>query len=669
MKIRYLYFFFLVVSLNTLTAQIPQRQIDSLIHSLSDLNEEEKVVTLNNIAWNISYNDFNLGLDYAFKSIELAKKINHIKGLSRAYNTVGTIYADLGMYDEALKYYNLTIEINKKNNLKDGLASVYANIANIHAHLQNYQIAKEYYLLSNQKFRELNKVDSKVKTDLSLSKIYSVLNQEDSADYYLDEAFKSAEKMDKNPHIIANVFVGKAQNELVKNNYAQTLLYLRGAEEKFTQVNSSYDLFQVYKIYGELYYQQKKYALAVKYYTKGLDKYSKNSTVTLKSDVYKGLSDTYLAVGNFAQAHFYQTKHILITDSLNKENSKNRLLIMENTFKNERSQLELENLKNINRLQEAEIEKQNTQKIALAIGLFLTLMLVFFVLKSYREKRKANELILTQKKIVEEKHKEITDSINYAERIQRSFLATTEMLDNHLKDYFVFFKPKDVVSGDFYWAAQLNNGNFAFTCADSTGHGVPGAIMSILNISSLEKSIEKETEPNKILNKTREIIIERLKKDGSTDGGRDGMDCSLLVLNKERTQLSFAAANNPVFIVNPNRTEWPVNSLPFGEGRGGAEFKPDKMPVGKHDNDQDSFALQTSSLQKGDVIYTLTDGFSDQFGGDKGKKYMIKNFKELLLQIVHLPMLEQEKKIAIEFDNWKGKLEQVDDVCVIGVRI
>ncbi len=382
MKIRYLYFFFLVALLNTtLTAQIPQRQIDSLIHSLLDLNEEEKVVTLNNIAWNISYNDFNLGLDYAFKSIELAKKINHIKGLSRAYNTVGTIYADLGMYDEALKYYNLTIEINKENHLKDGLASVYANIANIHAHLQNYQIAKEYYLLSNQKFKELNRVDSKVKTDLSLSKIYSALNHEDSADYYLDEAFKSAEKMNKNPHIIANVFVGKAQNELAKNNYAQTLLYLRGAEEKFTQVNSSYDLFQVYVIYGQLYFQQKKYMYAIKYYNQALDKYSKNSTVSLKRDAYKGLSDSYLEVGNFAQAHFFQTKHILITDSLNKENSKNRLLIMENTFKNERSQLELENLKNINRLQEAEIEKQNTQKIALAIGLFFNIDDCFFCFK------------------------------------------------------------------------------------------------------------------------------------------------------------------------------------------------------------------------------------------------------------------------------------------------
>jgi len=179
----------------------------------------------------------------------------------------------------------------------------------------------------------------------------------------------------------------------------------------------------------------------------------------------------------------------------------------------------------------------------------------------------------------------------------------------------------------------------------------------------------EKTEPNQILNQTRKIIIERLRKDGSTEGGKDGMDCSLLVFNQDRTQLSFAAANNPVFIVNPNRTEWPVNSLPFGEGRGGAEFKPDKMPVGKHDNDEESFTLNTTVLQKGDVIYTLTDGFPDQFGGDKGKKYMIKNLKELLLQIAHLPVLEQEQKLAEEFDKWKGENEQVDDVCIIGVRI
>ncbi|MBW6484283.1 MAG: serine/threonine-protein phosphatase [Vicingaceae bacterium] len=182
---------------------------------------------------------------------------------------------------------------------------------------------------------------------------------------------------------------------------------------------------------------------------------------------------------------------------------------------------------------------------------------------------------------------------------------------------------------------------------------------------------------------TREIIIERLKKDGTADGGKDGMDCSLLVLNKDRTQLFFASANNPVFIVrstviaSEERTkqsvpEEQIASLPTvvrNDGYELIEFKPDKMPVGKHDNDTESFTLHTASLQKGDVIYALTDGFSDQFGGEKGKKYMIKNLKELLLQIAHLPMYEQEQKLAEEFENWKGSNEQVDDVLIMGVRI
>jgi len=262
--------------------------------------------------------------------------------------------------------------------------------------------------------------------------------------------------------------------------------------------------------------------------------------------------------------------------------------------------------------------------------------------------------VVQQKEIIEEKHKEITDSINYAERIQRSFLATRDILDTNLKDYFVFFKPKDVVSGDFYWAGKLNDDNFALMVADSTGHGVPGAIMSILNISSLEKSIEKETQPDRILNETRKIIINRLKKDGSPEGGKDGMDGSLLVLNNDKTQLTFASAHNPIIIIRNGEI---------------LEFKADKMPVGKHDNDQQSFTLQTIHLQKRDVIYTFTDGFPDQFGGEKGKKYMIKNLKELFLSIAYLPMKEQEQKLYDEFNRWKGYNEQVDDVCIVGVRI
>jgi serine phosphatase RsbU (regulator of sigma subunit) len=263
--------------------------------------------------------------------------------------------------------------------------------------------------------------------------------------------------------------------------------------------------------------------------------------------------------------------------------------------------------------------------------------------------------VVEQKHLIEEKHKEITDSINYAERIQRSFLATRELLDEHLKDYFVLFQPKDVVSGDFYWASKLNDGNFAYVTADSTGHGVPGAIMSILNISSLELAIkEKVTEPGEIFNYTRNEIINRLKKDGSAEGGKDGMDASLIVLNKEKTKLTYAAANNPVWILRNGE----IFNLP-----------PDKMPVGKHDKDQTPFTQQEFDLQKGDLIYSLTDGMPDQFGGPRGKKYKYTQLKEFLLSIAHLTMNEQKEKLALEFANWKGDLEQVDDVAIIGVRV
>lgn len=282
--------------------------------------------------------------------------------------------------------------------------------------------------------------------------------------------------------------------------------------------------------------------------------------------------------------------------------------------------------------------------------------LVIEVNKATIEIVKQKNVVEEQKKVVEEKHKEITDSINYAERIQRSLLASKELLDENLKEYFVFFQPKDVVSGDFYWAGILNNNHFALLTADSTGHGVPGAIMSILNISCLEKAVDaqKLVEPGDILNYTRLKIIETLKKDGSAEGGKDGMDCSLLSFDFQNNKLTCAAANNPVWIVRDKQL---------------TVCAPNKMPVGKHDNDTTSFTQHTFELQKGDVVYTLTDGMSDQFGGPNGKKFMSKQLKELLISISDLPMQEQKEKLYSALTSWKGSLEQVDDICVIGVRV
>ena len=271
-----------------------------------------------------------------------------------------------------------------------------------------------------------------------------------------------------------------------------------------------------------------------------------------------------------------------------------------------------------------------------------------------REVIAEKKLVEDQKLLIETKHKEITDSINYAERIQRSFLASHELLNQKLTDYFVYYQPKDVVSGDFYWASELKNRDFAIAIADSTGHGVPGAIMSILNISSLEKAIETEVSPEAILNQTRKIIVKRLEKDGSLEGGKDGMDCSLLLLNEQKTTLKIAAANSIVYVLREGEL---------------IELIGDKMPVGKHDKDHIDFSLKTFDLQKNDLIYALTDGFADQFGGENGKKYMVKNLRNLLIKVSQYPIGEQKQHFMQAFETWRGKFDQLDDVCVVGFRV
>jgi serine phosphatase RsbU (regulator of sigma subunit) len=326
-----------------------------------------------------------------------------------------------------------------------------------------------------------------------------------------------------------------------------------------------------------------------------------------------------------------------------------------------------------------QLDQINTQKIILWLSASVVLIVILalgIVFWSYKKTQRINILlelqkneitqqnttIKNQKNLVEEQHKEITDSINYAQRIQRSLLPSDVLLKTNLPDHFVFFQPKDIVSGDFYWGSVLNNGLFALAIADSTGHGVPGAIMSMLNIACLNESVEagKLTEPNEILNNTRKRIIEHLANDGSEQGGKDGMDCSLISFDFTKNRMYYSGANNPVWITRLNATNSKYDLI---------ELEPDKMPVGKHDKDVISFSQKTFDLKKSDMVFAFTDGMPDQFGGPKGKKYMYKKLKELLTTISSQPLNDQKVQIAKSFAEWKGEHEQVDDVCVVGIRV
>ncbi|MES2141110.1 MAG: SpoIIE family protein phosphatase [Bacteroidota bacterium] len=323
------------------------------------------------------------------------------------------------------------------------------------------------------------------------------------------------------------------------------------------------------------------------------------------------------------------------------------------------------------------------------MNFIFTSTLIFLGVRQFKtENINFNREINFQRLELKEKNKDITDSIHYAQRIQNALMASTNLLNKNLPEYFLLYKPKDIVSGDFFWAEQTNSG-FLLAACDCTGHGVPGAFMSLLNITKLnEIAREKKLHsPDLILNHLREDIIKVLNPEG-TEEGKDGMDAVVCSFNFNTLKLEFACANNPLWIIRkiPSNIQKGDASLSDGilyetelennsDSIGGfdrptlIEFKPDKMPVGMYSGEKTDFRLNSFDLQKGDNVYLFTDGYADQFGGPKGKKFKYAQLKDLLLSIHHLPMKEQQAILQQKMESWKGNLEQVDDILIIGVRV
>jgi serine phosphatase RsbU (regulator of sigma subunit) len=319
------------------------------------------------------------------------------------------------------------------------------------------------------------------------------------------------------------------------------------------------------------------------------------------------------------------------------------------------------------------IEKQRLLLYFAIIALILVSGLVYYIYRGYKIKKDANirleeknrlislqkdeiqkqkEIAENQRDLIAYQKKHITDSIQYAKRIQTALLPSLELFSDEI-DHFVLYKPRDIVSGDFYWVAKID-GQQMVIAADCTGHGVPGAFMSMLGVSLLNEIIlnRKIIQPNQVLNVLREYIIQSLKQVVQTSGIKDGMDMCVCLIDFKKNKMQFAGANNPLWI--------------FADGQIN-EIKGDKMPVAIHDT-MPPFTNHVIDIRKGDTFYIFSDGYADQFGGPQQKKILSRNFKLLLQKVQNLPMLEQGAKIDEFFEAWRKELEQIDDVCVIGIR-
>ncbi len=635
-------------------------------------------------------------LSLAFESNRLATHADNKRLLAFSFNTIGSAYNYIGNNDSAIAYHQQALNIQETIGDELGMGRSLTNIGIAYTSQGLNDKAIRCFMQAEQKF--IN-----TKFDIGLSKLYNSLgslfyniNDYTNSISYYKKGIAISEKLDD---VVLNYSLKiNLANVYGSINRPREALALYTESYKVAKADSNFsDLIMICNNICHEYLELKNFAGAERYSSEALKIIANNSIEDyLKTTTFSNHAEILARKGNYKEAVAFADSALRMLKSspeINKEIGLKQQL-GKFLYKNKNYDRSYEMLMNALSLKDTvyaknlkekvseintvhEVEKKEGQILLLSEAqkkqktinyLLVGVVLVSFAflivaIVNYRRKQKDNEIIRQQKNdvsaknlIIETKQKEILDSITYARRIQYALLSSEQQLSEHLKDYFMVFKPRDVVSGDFYWSSSLSNDRFLLAIADSTGHGVPGSIMSMLNISCLNEAVnaDKQLQPADILNATRKKVIRHLSNDGSLEGGKDGMDCCLLSLDFANKDLSYSAANNPIWIIRKKEL---------------VVLAADKMPVGKHERDTVPFSQHTVPLQTGDMIYAFTDGFADQFGGPKGKKFKYRALQELLLSISEMPVQLQKQSLTAAFENWKGELEQVDDVCVIGIRI
>ena len=739
-----LFVFFL--SLDSLKAQNknasggPSRTIDSLLTLLEkDKADTNKVNHLNQLFRELLIaGSYDTAILYGEAALSLGKQFDFKRGIASSNGTMGLVYLNKCEYSKALSYFFTALEIDEELGDKIGMEKRFCNIGVVYQGKGDSPKAIENYLKALKIAEELG--DKKIQAFIfnNIGNIYKDQGETTKALSNYLESLKIAEKiLDKQMQasILCNIgLIYQQQKELTTaiDCYFKGLKISKELDNKYLISIIFGNIGNVYKEAGEttkaldyffkslkmaekqgdkqgiaiksanigsLYINSKNYVAAEKFLIQALTIDTAIGFLSHAKYTHEELSRLFEIIGKPAKALEHYKKAMAVKDTLFYAD-KNKEIIrktMNYEFEKKEAITKAENEKQ----QVISEEKNRKQKIitwAVVSGLLLVLLFAGFIFRSLRITRKQKQIIEIkntetelQKKVIEEKNKDIMDSIHYAKHIQNALLREEEHVSMHLPEHFILFMPKDIVSGDFYWGAEktvkappgLPKGEewqhisqtssltgsssspsgrlggatvyWYFAAVDCTGHGVPGAVMSMLGISFLNDilSLEGLFSPAEILNRLRDKVVKELRQTGEADGNKDGMDISLARLNLKTNELEWAGANNSLTLIRNGELE---------------EIKANKQPIGYHP-ESNPYTNHEIQLQKGDSIYIFSDGYADQFGGPKGKKLTTKKLKNLLIIHNYLPMKEQKELLKKRFSEWKGALEQVDDVCVFGIRV
>ncbi len=643
--------------------------------------------------------EYDSVLTYLDKAEKKCKKNNYeeaeniILYLAQITNIRGIIEYRFANYEKAIEYYLESEKLYTSINDSSGLAKIYNNIAVMYRKIEDFYNAKDYYLKSIKLHKKRN--DS---TNLGISYnnvaiLYSKdrLDKPDSLLFYTNKSMDINKKINNlrilsiNYHTLANHYIRAKQ-------YDRAIKYgKKSIKIKKTTQNTS-GLAYSYNLLADIYLKKDNIILAEKYIDSSYNISKKIDDNDILKENYKVFYQIDSIRGNYKSAFFNLYKYSQLKDTLYREKVSKKINKLEKKYLREKKNKEIK-LRDLELAKNKEkIKKQQVTIFAFIAGFIIILVSVFLIylqnkkIKNANKKLKEKNIEINQQKEeiisqrdeiisqrdeiirksqkIESQNKHIKSSINYAAKIQKALITQNEIFNKLLPDNFIFFKPRDIVSGDFYWAKKIDNTNkVAFAVADCTGHGVPGAFMSVLGISFLNEILNNLISNNNLKNITSAIILNKLRnkikivlhQKDEKSVTKDGMDMIMCIIDFNKNELQFAGANNPVYIIRDNKL---------------TELKADRMPIGISFSKKRDFKNHKFKLKKNDIIYGFSDGFYDQFGGKKNQKYFKSNFKKFLLSIQNLSLQDQKKALNKEFNTWMaGKYEQIDDVIVLGVKI
>lgn len=660
------------VSLLAFNSNVLARQpseIDSLERSLqSPQSDTVRISTLNRLAFLMRNSQIEKARTYAEAAYKLAQSIAYKRGMAESLGFLGLIYYRLGMHDQAVERHLQSLRLFEELNDKRQIAFRYNDIANIYVTQGYFDRALEYHNKSLALKQAINDREGVATSLKNIANMYLMQKKYTESLEYCFKALPIADSLG-DERLRGHIFQFLGEIYLAQRDYNRAIEYLQKSYDIKASINEQFTLARLLNSIGNAYLRQNDLPRALKYYEDALA-LAKKTGVKLEEQIsYGNISNAYRLMNNYRKAYEYHVLFMNMKDSIFNETSREKITLLETRFQSEKKQAEIDRLNMESKLQQQQIEQQN-QRFYFITGL-LVLFVVFAVvlLRINHLRKKANELLQTQKQEIEQvyrelevKNNDITASINYAKRIQSAIIPSEERLQSFFPESFVILKPRDIVSGDFYFLEKTlaadGREKIVLAAADCTGHGVPGALMSMVGNDLLNQIVHERniTHPDLILNQLHQNL-RRVLKIEDTDS-RDGMDIAVCTFDLVTKQLEYSGAMSPLYIARNGEI---------------TKINPDKRPIDGRivAGHSGSFTRCTFDIEQDTMIYLASDGYQDQFGGVLQKKFMAKNFRQLLQDIHALPVYQQKQKLESTLAHWMsfGPQKQTDDILLIGIRL